>query len=157
MESKPKPHSHDKKDKSMPLNVEFVRSQYLVFQNSETAQWAFFENACGSYAPRQVIDRLSYFFQFTKVQPYGPFPSSIAAGEAMDDGYRCIAELLNADEDELTLSPSTTLNFYVLAPAIRPTLKAGYEIIVTNQDHEANIGCCELPLFWSKKIALDDL
>lgn len=104
---------------------------------------AFFENAGGSYVPRQVIDRLSHFFQFTKVQPYGPFPSSIAAGEAMDDGYRCIAELLNADEDELTLGPSTTLNFYVLAQAIRPTLKAGDEIIVTNQDHEANIGCWE--------------
>ncbi len=143
MESKSKPHSHDKKDKSMPLDVEFVRSQYPIFQNPETAQWAFFENAGGSYVPRQVIDRLSHFFQFTKVQPYGPFPSSIAAGEAMDDGYRCIAELLNADEDELTLGPSTTLNFYVLAQAIRPTLKAGDEIIVTNQDHEANIGCWE--------------
>ena len=33
------------------------------------------------------------------------------------------------------------MNFYVLAQAVRPTLKPGDEIVVTNQDHEANIGC----------------
>ena len=35
----------------------------------------------------------------------------------------------------------SNMNFYVLAQAFRPDLKAGDEIIVTNQDHEANIGC----------------
>ena len=125
----------------MALDIEFVRSQYAVFQNPDTADWAFFENAGGSYVPRHVIERLTHFFQFTKVQPYGPFPSSIAAGEAMDESYRCLAELLNAEEEELTLGPSTTMNFYVLAQALRPMLHAGDEIIVTNQDHEANIGC----------------
>lgn len=125
----------------MLLDVDYVRSQYPVFQNPETAAWAFFENAGGSYVPQQVSDRLSHLFQFCKVQPYGLFPSSIEAGAAMDDGYRCMAELLNVDEDELTLGPSTSMNFYVLAQAFRPILKAGDEIIVTNQDHEANIGC----------------
>lgn len=127
----------------MALDVDFVRSQYPVFEDPETGKWAFFENAGGSYVPRQVIDRLTRFFRYTKVQPYGLFPSSIAAGEAMDQAYRCVAELLNADEDELTLGPSTTMNCYVLAQAVRPTLRPGDEIIVTNQDHEANIGCWE--------------
>ena len=125
----------------MTLDLNFVRSQYPVFQNPDTAQWAFFENAGGSYVPGQVIERLNHFFKFTKVQPYGIFAASAAAGEAMEAAYRCMAELLNTDPDQLTLGPSTTLNFYVLAQAIRHDLKAGDEIIVTNQDHEANIGC----------------
>jgi cysteine desulfurase family protein (TIGR01976 family) len=125
----------------MPLAIDFVRRQFPVFQAPETARWAFFENAGGSYVPRQVIDRLTHFFQYTKVQPYGPFPASRAAGEAMDAGYRAVAGLLNAEADDLTLGPSTTLNCYVLAQALRPLLKPGDEIIVTNQDHEANIGC----------------
>jgi cysteine desulfurase family protein (TIGR01976 family) len=125
----------------MTLDLGFVRSQYPVFQNAETAQWAFFENAGGSYVPHQVIERLNYFFKYTKVQPYGLFASSVAAGQAMEAAYRCVAELLNTDPDQLTFGPSTTLNFYVLAQAIRPDLKAGDEIVVTNQDHEANIGC----------------
>lgn len=125
----------------MPFAIDFVRRQYPVFQAPETAGWAFFENAGGSYAPRQVVDRLTHFFEYTKVQPYGPFPSSMAAGEAMDAGYRAMADLLNAEVDDLTLGPSTTLNCYVLAQAVRPLLAPGDEIIVTNQDHEANIGC----------------
>ena len=125
----------------MTLDLDFIRSQYPVFCNPETECWAMFENAGGSYVPHQVIDRLREFFQFTKVQPYGPYPASIAAGESMDAGYRAIAGLLNCHPDELTLGPSTSMNTYVLAQAIRPTLKPGDEIIVTNQDHEANIGC----------------
>jgi len=100
-----------------------------------------FENAGGSYVPQQVIDRLNYFFKYTKVQPYGLFESSVTAGEAMEASYRCMAELLNTDPDQLTFGPSTTMNLYVLAQAFRPALAPGDEIIVTNQDHEANIGC----------------
>ena len=125
----------------MKLDTDFIRAQYPVFSNPDTANWAMFENAGGSYVPRQVSDRLHHFFQFTKVQPYGPFESSIKAGEAMDAGYRAMAGLLNCHPDELTLGPSTTMNIYVLAQAVRPLLKPGDEIIVTNQDHEANIGC----------------
>ena len=125
----------------MTLDLDFVRSQYSVFANPDTARWAMFENAGGSYVPKQVIDRLHDFFQYTKVQPYGLFESSVRAGEAMDAGYKAVAGMLNCDPDEITLGPSTTLNFYVLAQAIRPLLKPGDEIIVTNQDHEANIGC----------------
>ena len=106
----------------MLLDVDFVRSQYPVFQQPELAEWAFFENAGGSYVPEQVIERLERFFRCYKVQPYGPFESSIVAGEAMDAGYRCMANLLNASEEALTLGPSTTLNCYVLAQALRPTL-----------------------------------
>ena len=125
----------------MPLDVDFIRSQYPVFQNPGTARWAMFENAGGSYVPRQVADRLHDFFRYTKVQPYGPFQASVTAGEAMEAGYSAMAGLINCHPDELTLGPSTTMNFYVLAQAIRPTLDPGDEIIVTNQDHEANIGC----------------
>ncbi|RLC02815.1 MAG: cysteine desulfurase [Deltaproteobacteria bacterium] len=125
----------------MTLDLDYIRSQYPVFSNPATARWAMFENAGGSYVPAQVIDRLNDFFQFTKVQPYGPFEASIAAGEAMDDGYNVLAGLLNCDPDELTMGPSTSMNTYVLAQAVRPTLRPGDEIVVTNQDHEANIGC----------------
>ena len=127
----------------MTLDVDFVRSHYAVFQRPATAAWAFFENAGGSYVPETVLERLDAFFRWYKVQPYGPFESSAIAGEAMDAGYRCIAELLNAADDEITIGPSTSLNCYVLAQAFRPQLKPGDEVVVTNQDHEANIGCWE--------------
>ena len=124
----------------MQLDLDFIRAQYPVFNHPETARWAMFENAGGSYVPCQVSDRLHDFFRFTKVQPYGPFEASIKAGEAMEEGYAAMAGLLNCPADQLTLGPSTTMNFYILAQAFRPRLAPGDEVIVTNQDHEANIG-----------------
>ncbi len=122
------------------LDVDFVRSQYDTF-SGDYADWALFENAGGSAIPRQVLDPFRDFLAHYKVQPYAPYAPAQHAGEAMDAGYRVIAGLLGADEDEITIGPSTTLNTYVLAQAVRPLLRAGDEIIVTNQDHEANIGC----------------
>jgi selenocysteine lyase/cysteine desulfurase len=125
----------------MKLDLDFIRSQYPVFSNPDTARWAMFENAGGSYVPRQVSRPPPRLFPVHQGPALRPFESSIKAGEAMEAGYRAMAGLLNCHPDELTLGPSTTMNFYVLAQAIRPLLKPGDEIIVTNQDHEANIGC----------------
>ena len=46
----------------------------------------FFENAGGSYACRQVIDRLTRFYTERKVQPYGPYEASRLAGEPQARG-----------------------------------------------------------------------
>src|SRR6185312_8711112 len=42
--------------------------------------------------------------------------------------------------EEVHFGPSTSQNTYVLAQAVRPLLAPGDELIVTNQDHEANSG-----------------
>ncbi|MGK2856012.1 MAG: aminotransferase class V-fold PLP-dependent enzyme [Thermoanaerobaculia bacterium] len=125
----------------MKLDVEFVRSQFPAFDHVPAKQWAFFENAGGSYVCRQVVDRLHAFMTEYKAQPYGPSWMATRAGEAMDSGYAAIAGILGTRRENLTLGPSTTANLYVLAHALRPGLVAGDEIVVTNQDHEANIGC----------------
>jgi len=122
-------------------DIDYIRAHYPAFSDPETSQWAFFENAGGSYVPARVIDPLHRFFTEYKVQPYGYSSMQRRAGKAMDAGYDAIAAMINADRSEITLGPSTTLNLYVLAQAFRPLLSAGDEIIVTNQDHESNIGC----------------
>lgn len=124
----------------MQFDVDFARAQFPQFRDPETASWAFFENAGGAYAPDQVVDKLDRFFRRTKVQPYYPFQPSLDAGEAMDRSYRKLAEWVGARPEEIHLGPSTTMNVYVLAQALREQMEPGDEIVVTNQDHEANIG-----------------
>lgn len=124
----------------MQFDVDFARAQFPQFRDPETADWAFFENAGGAYAPDQVVDKLDHFFRRTKVQPYYPFKPSLDAGEAMDRSYRKLAEWVGASPEEIHLGPSTTMNVYVLAQALRDQLAPDDEVIVTNQDHEANIG-----------------
>ncbi|HEY9549946.1 MAG TPA: aminotransferase class V-fold PLP-dependent enzyme, partial [Kiloniellaceae bacterium] len=122
------------------LDLPFVRSQFPAFSEPSLQDWAFFENAGGSYACAPVIERLTRFYRETKVQPYGPFPASTRAGEEMDEARRRLAGYLNVEVEEVHFGPSTSQNSYVLAQAFRQMLRPGDEIVVTNQDHEANSG-----------------
>jgi selenocysteine lyase/cysteine desulfurase len=124
----------------MQLDLEFVRSQFPAFSEPSLAGWANFENAGGSYACQQVINRLLEFYTGTKIQPYYPFPASQEGGRKMDEAYTRLAGYLNVAEDEISFGPSTSQNIYVLANALRPLWNEGDEIIVSLQDHEANVG-----------------
>jgi len=122
------------------LDLEFVRNQFPAFEQDNLQGWGFFENAGGSYCCTQVLERLCRYYRETKVQPYGGFPASKRAGEEMDQARARLAALVNVEVDEISFGPSTSQNTYVLAQAFRTLLKPGDEIIVTNQDHEANSG-----------------
>lgn len=122
------------------LDLEFVRAQFPAFEQENLQGWGFFENAGGTYACKQVIDRLTRYYRETKVQPYGPYPAAKRAGDEMDTARARLAGLLNVATGELSFGPSTSQNTYVLANAVRKSLQPGDEIIVTNQDHEANSG-----------------
>ena len=122
------------------LNLGLIRSYFPAFAEPSLARFAHFENAGGSYACGQVIDALNRFYRETKVQPYYAFEPSARAGVAMDRARDRMAAWLNVAADELHFGPSTSQNTYVLAQAWRRHLQRGDEVIVTNQDHEANIG-----------------
>jgi len=124
----------------MPLDLDFVRSCFPAFAEPTLQSSAFFENAGGSYACEPVIRRLDTYYRRLKVQPYGAYPASQAAGEWMDESYRRLAPYLGVTADWLHFGPSTSQNTYVLAQAFRRLLAPGDEIVVTNQDHEANSG-----------------
>lgn len=118
------------------LDVDFVRRQFPA----GAFDWAFFENAGGSFVPESVIARLTAYMRETQVQPGAPFPASAEAARRMADGQRRIAAMINADADEVIIGPSTTANIGVLARALRPSMLDGDEIVVTDLDHEANNG-----------------
>ncbi|HWU17310.1 MAG TPA: aminotransferase class V-fold PLP-dependent enzyme [Devosia sp.] len=125
---------------ALPLDPARIRALFPAFAEPSLAGQAFFENAGGSYTAKPVLDTLEHFYRATKVQPYGVYPASIAAGEAMNRSYERIAQAFNVDPDWIHFGPSTSANTYVLANAFGAWLKPGDAIVVTNQDHEANTG-----------------
>jgi cysteine desulfurase family protein (TIGR01976 family) len=122
------------------LDPAFVRRQFPAFSEPTLQNQAFFENAGGSYVCRQVIDRLSEYYRRLKLQPYYAYPASTEAGQWMDAAHARLAEYLGVGADEVHFGPSTSQNSYVLAQALRPLLKPGDEIVVSQQEHEANSG-----------------
>jgi len=122
------------------LDVDYVRSCFPTFAEPLAAKTAFFDNAGGSYVVGPVLDRLCDFYRNNKVQPYGPCEISRVAGEQMDAGRQTMVDLLGMPAGTLTLGPSTTQNINTLALACGAIVDANSEVIVTGQDHEANIG-----------------
>ena len=150
-------------------DIAYVRQQFPALNDPESGKLAFFENAGGTYVPHQVVEHLNHFMTHTKVQPYGPYRASQQGTQAIEQATVKMAEMVNADEDEVVIGHCTTMNLCLLSMALRKQFAAGDEIIVTEQDHESNISpwlrLQEFGVkvrFWpidphSGKLALDDL
>lgn len=122
----------------MKIDLDFVRSQFD--QLNDEPDFVFCSNAGGTYVANQVNKMMEHYNSHTRVQPYERYNSSNVAGKAIDHAVDVWAEALNISVDELTIGPSTSMNTYVMAQAIGTGLGKGDEIVVTNQDHEANSG-----------------
>ncbi len=122
------------------LDREFVRRQFPAFAEPSLRGQAFFENAGGSYACGAVVNRLHEYYRRLKVQPYYAFAASAEAGAWMDAAREHLAGYLGVTAAEVHFGPSTSQNTYVLAHAVQSLLGPDSEIVVTNQDHEANSG-----------------
>jgi cysteine desulfurase family protein (TIGR01976 family) len=118
------------------FDVAFARRHFPPLQNG----WAFFENAGGTYVPQSVIDRTEAYMRECQVQPAWTFAPSADAAARIAEGKRTMAAIINAEPDEIIVGPSTTMNVYLMAQAIRHWFEPGDELIVTEQDHEANVG-----------------
>ena len=117
------------------LDLPFIRSQF-----PNIGDWAFFENAGGTFVPSTVSDRVYDYMRRNQVQPGATYHASAQAQERISRSHRTLAQMVNADPKEVIVGHSTTMNVYVLANALKSSLKPGDEIVVTNLDHEANIG-----------------
>lgn len=122
------------------LDTDYVRAMFPAFARPALEGQRFFENAGGSYTCQPVIDRLLRYYHERKVQPYGAYSASRAAGAEMDEARSRLAAMMGVDNDELSFGPSTSANTYVLAQAFGEMLSPGDAIVVTDQDHEANSG-----------------
>ncbi len=121
----------------MKLDSNFVRAQFPAL----AGEWVYMDNAGGSQTLVQVIERIREFLVTSGVQLGASYDISRLATRRVEEAARGVAGLINAgDECEVILGPSTSLLLRILALCLVETLEQDDEIIVTNCDHEANIG-----------------
>lgn len=118
------------------LDVSFARSFFPALES----EWAFFDNAGGSVTPRPVIDRVTDYLSRHGVQLGATYASSAEAAAKVAAGKAAAAALLGAAPEEIIVGSSTTMNTFVVSRALAPLLRQGDEIVVTNLDHESNVG-----------------
>ena len=119
------------------LNLDLVRAEFPALAGNTV----FLDNAGGSQVLRRVADRVHDYLLTSSVQLGASYAASQAAGDKVLAARRAVAELINApDDDAVVMGGATTSLMFVLTQALRAGLQPGDEIIVTDSDHEANIG-----------------
>lgn len=119
------------------INLNFIRSQFP----SLAGEWIFMDNAGGSQALQSVANRVSDYLINSNVQLGASYKISQISTERVHEAPRMVAEFINAKEhSEVVIGPSTTLLIRILALSLGKIFEPGDEIVVTNCDHEANIG-----------------
>lgn len=118
------------------LDLEFVRA----FFPGLGKHWALFDNAGGSMPTQAVTAGIVEYLERFGVQLGASYDLSQQAERRVRRGEETAAELLGAAPEETLVGPSTTVNLATLARALAPLLEAGDEVIVTDLDHESNIG-----------------
>ncbi|XP_065184024.1 uncharacterized protein LOC135814781 [Sycon ciliatum] len=119
------------------LDVDFCRSLFPSLADG----LVYMENAGGSYVPQSVIDCTVSFLTHHRRQPYAHYEKGAEAKQGISLGETKLAEMLDVETNQLIFGANSTVNFYVLAQALRTKMSPGDEIVVSHQDHEANIGC----------------
>ena len=119
------------------LNLEQIRAEFPALASG----FVYLDNAGGSLVLRRVADRVSDYLLTSSVQLGAGYAHSQDAGAKVLAARKAIAELINApSDDEVVMGGSTTSLMFQLGEAIAQEIRPGDEIIVTNTDHEANIG-----------------
>lgn len=104
------------------------------------SDWAFFDHAGGSPPLGAVIEAAGAHQAAGSVQLGASYGPSVEAQARVDAGRSAAARLVAGRPEDVALGPSTTANVLRLTRALAPGLEEGDEIIVTNLDHEANLG-----------------
>ncbi|MEN4752140.1 cysteine desulfurase-like protein [Pseudomonas sp. Ps21-P2] len=119
------------------LDIDYVRSQFPALASG----YAYLDNAGGSAVLKPVAERITDYLLNSAVQLGASYSESVDAGARVMQARESVAQLIYARyPEECVMGGSTTHLLQILCRAIAPSIQAGDEIIVTNCDHEANIG-----------------
>jgi cysteine desulfurase family protein (TIGR01976 family) len=119
------------------LDLVSVRRQFPALGRD----WIFFDNAGGSQILGRAIERIVEFFQTSMVQLGGSYALSQLAAERVAAGPSALARWMHCDSSEVVIGNSTTQLLANLTFSMASQFSDGDEIIVTDVDHESNVGC----------------
>ena len=102
---------------------------------------ALFDGPGGTQVPSSVIDAVDAYYRTSNANHGGPFLTSRRSDATAHEAHQAMADLLGADDpSEIKFGANmTSLTFHV-SRSIGATMAPGDEIVVTNLDHEGNVG-----------------
>jgi cysteine desulfurase family protein (TIGR01976 family) len=100
---------------------------------------AYFDGPGGTQVPAAVIAAMADYLANHNANTHWAFPSSVETDGVISRARGAVADLLNAEPDEVAFGANmTTLSFHV-ARALGRRWGPGDEVLVTDLDHHANV------------------
>lgn len=149
--------------------LEGVRERFPALRRAGE-RTIFFDNAAGAQVPDEVHDAIRRHLLERNVQRGGHYPLSREVDEQIAETRRLLAAFVNAGRpEEIVFGLNATTLIRAVAEMVRAQVRPGDRIVVTEFDHEANIGpwlrlesSGASPVFWSirrpdARLHLEDL
>lgn len=123
------------------IEVESLRRQFPGLQRAHNGRTpVFLDGPGGTQVPQRVIDAVVRYFTTCNANHGGPFATSRESDAVLADAHAAVADLLNApSQAEVIFGQNMTTLTLHLSRAVSKRLQPGDEVIVTRQDHDANV------------------
>lgn len=125
----------------MTFPIDDLRSRFPALGLTDDGRRRIYlDNPAGTQVPKSVADAVAACLLETNANLGGFFPTTLAAGEVVEDAHRAIAEFLGAaGPEEVIIGPNMTTLTYQMSRTIGRDFHPGDEIVVTRMDHEGNV------------------
>jgi cysteine desulfurase family protein (TIGR01976 family) len=123
------------------FDVRSVRRQFPALQQSRGGLTpVFLDGPGGTQVPQRVIDAVVRYLTTCNANHGGDFATSVESDAILRGAHEAVADLLNADANEVVFGQNmTSLTFQLSRSIGKGVLDSGTEVIVTRLDHDANV------------------
>ncbi|HWO12379.1 MAG TPA: aminotransferase class V-fold PLP-dependent enzyme, partial [Polyangiaceae bacterium] len=127
---------------SSVLDVAWARAQFPSLELQVGGRGVlYFDNPAGTQVPRHVQRAISEYFESANANSHGTFLTSERTDAIVERARVLSAALLGASSaSEIVFGPNMTTLTFAASAALGRLFRAGDEVIVSDLDHDANIG-----------------
>ncbi|MGA2080150.1 MAG: cysteine desulfurase-like protein [Holophaga sp.] len=125
---------------ALPYPIDLVRQQFPAMQRTHNGRpAAYFDGPGGSQVVVGCIDAMTDYMRRGGANLHGVFPSSTETEAHIREARLALADLVNADPEEIAIGASSTTLLFHAARAVGRDWGPGDEIVVTELDHRGNV------------------
>jgi cysteine desulfurase family protein (TIGR01976 family) len=126
----------------LPFDADALRLQFpALSRRQDGREVVFLDGPGGTQVPGRVVEAVAGYYRGMNANHGGAFATSVESDAMAAEAHAAAADFLGAPSPDAVKfgANMTTLTFHV-SRAIAASLAPGDEIVVTELDHEANVG-----------------
>lgn len=124
----------------MSIDINTVRSGFPALSRTLNGRTvAYLDGPGGTQVHGSVIEAMGSFMKRGGSNLGGAFVTSEETDEVVDGARRAVADLFNADRQEIVFGQNMTSLTYAMSRALSRTWATGDNIVLTRLDHDANV------------------